>query len=407
MKIGIVSMYGWLRLWDNYGTLLQNYSLQSYLQSLGHETYWIRNRPTSSQKMPDEYSAGEILRSPKILVQWLLWVLYGKPKSSKMQKFNRDHPRDFAAFMKKWVPHTSEELTIEELFENHPPADAYIVGSDQIWRTVTPLNFLAFGPPQVSRIAYAVSAPWPALSDEWYSQAAVEIKRFQAVSVREVEGVDACARLGYADAVYAADPTLLLTRDDYLKLVRDDKSDASFPYPVMLGYFVNVRKVSQIPWRAIKDFAGLKAFELKVVPLQGTELIIPDRYVFTPSPAAWINAFDKAECVVTNSFHGALFAVLMRKPFLVFHQTSRTASENCRFSSTLGTLGLDNRTVTADEWQGASASDIKRWMEAEINWEDVEARLQAFRQSSKAFLLDALEKRGVESEAMESTIVKG
>jgi hypothetical protein len=389
MKIGIVSMYGWLRLWDNYGTLLQNYALQSYLSSLGHETYWIRNRPTFITKMPNEYSATDILKSPKRLLQWLMWSL---SKSSTMDKFNREHPRDFAVFMVKWVPHTSEELTTEELFATPPPADAYIVGSDQIWRTVAPLNFLAFGPPEVPRIAYAVSAPWPALSEEWYSQATVEIERFQAVSVREIDGLSTCKRLGCTDAVYAADPTLLLTRKDYQQLVRDDGSDESFPDPVALGYFVNVRKVSQIPWKGIKDFASEKGFDLKVVPLQGTELIIPDRYVFTPSPAGWINAFDKAECVVTNSFHGALFAVLMRKPFLVFLQTSRTASENCRFSSTLGTLGLESRMVAANEWKDATSADINRWMDVEIDWEAVDAKLEQFRQSSKEFLINALEK---------------
>ena len=117
-------MYGWLRLWDNYGTLLQNYSLQSYLNSLGHETYWIRNRPTSISKKPNEYSVTEMLRSPRLLVQWMIWLF---SKGSRMEKFKREHPRNFAAFMEKWVPHTSEELTVEELLETPPPADAYIV----------------------------------------------------------------------------------------------------------------------------------------------------------------------------------------------------------------------------------------------------------------------------------------
>ncbi len=394
MKIGIVSMYGWLRLWDNYGTLLQNYSLQSYLNSLGHDTYWIRNKPTTTPRKPNEYSAGEVLRSPGLLVQWLIWLL---SRGFRMEKFKRENPRYFAAFMEKWVPHTSEELTVEDLLEAPPPADAYIVGSDQVWRTVTPLNFLAFGSLKVPRIAYAVSAPWPALSDEWFSQATVEIERFQSVSVREVDGLKACARIGRPDAVYAADPTLLLTREDYMQLVRADGSDESFPNPVMLGYFVNVRKISGIPWKGIKNFARTKDLELRIVPLQGSELVIPDHYVFTPSPGQWINAFDKSECIVTNSFHGALFALLMHKPFLVFLQTNRTASENCRFSSTLGTLGLKSRMVAAKEWEGASSADITCWMEAEIDWEAVNARLHLFRQSSKEFLIDALGKLGREA----------
>jgi hypothetical protein len=390
MKIGIVSLYGWLRLWDNYGTLLQNYALQSYLNEHGHETYWIRTKPTETPREPDEHSATDILRSPVKLARWLKWQLHGKPKRSRMERFNREHPRDFEAFLERRVPHTSEELTEARLFETPPPADAYIVGSDQVWRDVTGLNFLAFAPPDVPRIAYGVSAPWPVLSEEWYEEAAARVEGFRAISVREVEGLETCARLGRPDAAYVMDPTLLLTREDYLALVGAEAMDESFPGPVVLGYFVNVRKLSQIPWTGIMGFARTRRAELRVVPLQGSELIIPDRHVFVPSPAGWINAFDKAERVVTNSFHGALFAVLMRKPFLVFLQTGSTAAENCRFHSALGTLGLDRRILTAEEWDGASSEDIGRWMEAEIDWDAVDIRLREFRRVSEAFLLDAL-----------------
>ncbi len=392
MKIAIVSMYGWLKIWSNYGTLFQNYALQKYLNSLNHETYWIRNKPTHILKKPNEYSFLELTKSPRLLIQWIKWIFYGRYKSQRMEKFNKDHPRKFSLFLEKWVPTTESELTIEELINSPPNADAYIVGSDMIWRDVTPLTFLAFGGSDITRIAYAVSAPWPALSKDWHVEASKEIQRFKAVSVRENDGVVTCQHLGFSDVTTTADPTLLLTRKDYLDLVNAENMNKPFNKATILGYFVNVKKHSHMPWNQIKKFSIRQNADLKVIPLQGTELIIPKHYIYTPTPAEWINAFDKAECIVTNSFHGALFSIIMQKPFLVFLQTSHTAKSNSRFISTLGTLGLSNRIITAEQWKGASVDELHNLMNSEINWDEVNSQLEKFVEKSKNFLITALQR---------------
>lgn len=390
MKIGIVSLYGWLKIWDNYGTILQNYALQTFLRRHGHETFWIRTRAGELHTQRPAMSVKRAIALTRELAAAAVRPFRGKSWQSRIDAFNAAHPRHFDRFLATHVPHTALEYTPENLRDRPPAADAFIVGSDQVWRDVTPVNFLGFGPSSVRRIAYAVSAPWPTLSAEWMTRAHDAIVPIQFVSVRERDGLEVCARLGRKDAVQTVDPTLLLDREDYLQLVASDSENVSPASPFVLAYFVNVKKLSEVPWNATCEFAASLGAELRVVPLQGTELVIPKDYLVTPSPAQWINAFDKAKCVLTNSFHGALFAVIMRKPFLVLLQTGGSEAQNCRFFSALEPLGLANRVVDSSTWSRWSSRDLTELMGRDIDWKAVESALGEMRTRSADFLFSAL-----------------
>lgn len=390
MRIGIVSLYGWLKLWDNYGTLLQNFALQTFLRQQGHNTFWIRTRPTLPEVSRAQRLWCEILFYCRALLRMLVIPLLGKPTSARLTEFNQRNPRYFREFMIRHVPTSSREHTISELTEEPPKVDALIVGSDQVWRDVTRLNFLDFGPQCLRRIAYGVSAPWPSLADRWFESAIQYTPRFDAVSVREIEGLEVCKRLGRADAIHVVDPVLLLDESHYLNVVRQDGEDNEFPSPVVLGYFVNINKSEDIPWEATSGFARARGVDLRVVPLQGAELVVPEEYIFTPSPSAWINAFHKSNCVMTNSYHGALFAIVMKKPFLVFLQSGTSSHENCRFSSALEPLGLYDRVFTTDNWREVTPKMLDDLMSRPIDWGKVGAALARWREESAEFLIDAL-----------------
>jgi len=390
MKIGIVSLYGWLKLWDNYGTLLQNYALQTHLQRQGHTTYWIRTRAGHASHSASPSLVRRLATLARSAVRWSLSPVLGLPPSARLAAFNRAHPRGFREFMERYVPRTDREYHIEELQASPPEADAYVVGSDQVWRDVTPLNFLDFGGAHVRRVAYAVSAPWPALDDSWLDRARSAISRIDAVAVREVEGVDVCKRIGVPDAVHVIDPTLLLDSEDYVSIFRTGHGNGEVSAPFVLAYFVNVRVTAQIPWESTVGLAALRSLELKVIPLQGAELVIPENYLLVPTPAEWLRAFHDAECVVTNSYHGALFAIIMKKPFLVCLQGGTTAAENCRFTSILEPLGLASRILASEEWSVMQAAVLNEKLSESIDWAFVDEKLAALREASRKFLCDAI-----------------
>lgn len=394
MKIGIISCDGWLRQWDNYGTLFQNFALQKYLQKQGHEPFWILTKPEGRSlkqlihnavvRPCDFFSSvkkfvfAQILRSGKSRL-----YDFSPHEVATINQFNERNPRKFAPFFEKYVPHTSSRFSGTELLQAPPSADAYIVGSDNIWGGVSIAGFLGFGEATTKKVAYAVSAPWGKLNRRWIFDAKRKIGVFNGVSVRETEGIEICRKAGREDVVCVCDPTLLLDRRDYMDIVAREGADTAFERKTILAYLINTRSFSALPLKELLVFSEEVKAEVKIVPLQGSELIVPEEFIFAPSPAEWLNAYDKSEFVITNSFHGTVFAIIMRKPFVVILQKGEMSVANCRFLSTLLRLGLEDRI-----WSGEGK--ISEVAFRKIDWGEVEEKLNDFRHHSEAFLEKAL-----------------
>ena len=71
------------------------------------------------------------------------------------------------------------------------------------------------------------------------------------------------------------------------------------------------------------------------------------RRVRTPPVTRWLRGFMDAEYVVTDSFHGILFAILFNKPFLTFGNSRRGMT---RFDSILKKMQLLDRMV-CEPWE--------------------------------------------------------
>lgn len=380
MKIGIISTDGWLRCWDNYGSLFQNLALQTYLQKEGHETFLIRN--TGNRRSFIWRILAFFYRNKNIFA---IPEKFRRKKEEKLfEKFNKKHPRYFEDFMSKNLPRTERIFTQNELLENPPFAEVYIVGSDQMWGGLSIATSLDFAPKKALRIAYAVSTAWKTRTEEWYKCAEKLLPKFDAISVREPEGVDVVKKTSFKNPVHVCDPTLLLDKEDYMKFVFAENKDLAFPQKTILAYFLNVKSLDELPWKETLKLSKDYNSALKVIPLQGTELCVPEEYVFTPSPTEWLNAYDKSECVITNSFHGTAFAIIIRKQFLVILQKGKTESENCRFLSILEKLGLESRIYSENN------GTMYEQMRIPINWKSVEEKLKNFRNFSMQFLSKSL-----------------
>lgn len=112
--------------------------------------------------------------------------------------------------------------------------DAYVVGSDQVWRPVfSPCitnYYIDFDQrDHIIRIAYAASFG----VDTWeYDRQAQQVcagyaKKFDAISVREDSGVTLCRNYLGVAAEHVLDPTMLLRREQYEKLATDRHALAS------------------------------------------------------------------------------------------------------------------------------------------------------------------------------------
>lgn len=374
MKIVVVSNYYWMFSRKNYGTLFQAFALQHYLKKAGHDASLLKEGPS--------FRWGGLYFALRYFIGHALIRLRLLPDAgeSARRKYEKKHPRKFEDFVKKYISVTPGSFNRHTIKKHYPKADAYIAGSDQVWGLESDLKFLNFAHnTNVLKTAYAASCPWNTRSKEWIEYARGALKDFTAISVREPEGVEVCARAGYDSVSWVSDPTLLLPKDEYMRLVRNENDDVPFEKPFIFLYLVNVYDAKEIDLSALERKFG-KTHEIKIVAIQGGETAnFPDKYMAAPTPTQWLNLFDKAEYVITNSYHGTMFSIIFKKQFAVLLQDRETEAENCRFISVLAKGGLKNRI-------GGGFDKIDGLLAEPINWVEVDKNLGEFISESKGFL---------------------
>lgn len=261
---------------------------------------------------------------------------------------------------------------------------AYIVGSDQVWRKwgyddifdELPYYFLEFTKDwDVKRIAYAASIGQDSLkaadyTDEFIPYAGQLVRKFNYVSMRESSGVEIVKKEWGAKAVQVIDPTLLLRADDYDKLI-----DVA-PYKIkrvssMFTYFILTDEPKRTMIAKIAQDAGLKD---EGIYLESKDMLRPVE--------EWLAGIRDAQLVVIDSFHGMVFSIIYHTPFVVLESGTGGAS---RMTSLLGQLGLEDRYVTSDKATSFVVTDLPQ-----IDWNEVDDKLRALRETSSKWLLDAI-----------------
>jgi hypothetical protein len=124
MKIGILTQ----PLHNNYGGLLQNYALQTALRKLGHEsqTINIKNRENLKFRKYASLLKRTILKFSGQKVRVRAWPT--DEEKGIISKYTQQ-------FIRKNII-TTDLITkkVDEKFIDKHSFDAYIVGSDQVWR---------------------------------------------------------------------------------------------------------------------------------------------------------------------------------------------------------------------------------------------------------------------------------
>ncbi len=257
--------------------------------------------------------------------------------------------------------------------------DALVVGSDQVWRLgyhppgAEEDFFFGFAPgPAIRKVSYAASFGF----GEWkYAQHTGRIKellaRFDAVSVREASGVEICNQVfGRRDAVHVLDPTMVVDPAFYDEIAAPPGQRTG---QTLLSYVLDDEpdrlRVSEEVLQALGP--GFSHRSLKL-----------DTGWATLDVPGWLRSFMDADFVLTDSFHGVVFSIIFRKNFIGIVNRNRGAD---RFTSLLQQLGLLDRLVSESE--RATVQDLVR---RPIDYSTVEPKLSQLRESSMAFLRNAL-----------------
>lgn len=377
MKVGIITFH----FVSNQGGVLQAFASQSFLEKHGYEAFIINYRPKYHtirylpHKNPYIYTKWYWKKNKgvNILKRILLTLLsfarcvWMNLKQSDTRKYYL-----FEKFITNHLHQTREYENLSQLKNNPPQLDAYVSGSDQLWNpdllnfAFDPAYFLAFGPNEIPKIAYAVSSG-KKLTPKEESQLQSLCRNFSAISLREYN--ESTVKAIGRDVHICIDPTLLLDAEDY-KLVEGNCQEKE-PYIFVYGFETN---------NDIQEAVN------KAVAMLGCKVIngSPDRInlkneckkLHDYDPGMFLSLVKNAECVVTNSFHGTAFSLIYQKPFITVPHTTRGQ----RMTELLGKLNLGYKIY------GNQDFDINK----EIDWGEVYKKLNELRKQSSDFLLNSL-----------------
>ena len=347
MKIGIMTFW-WSE--DNYGQLLQCYALQKYLRELGHDAYVIKyNHFADVVRKQAKRNLSSVL-NPKNLLKFL----QSKYQSYRLNKYNEINKRHFSTFRSNNI-HFSEKKynSLNELRLNPPPADIYIVGSDQVWnfrfRNIdtqkNPIHayMLDFGREGVKRVSYAASCCYSTLDERYKNEIIPLLNRFDAISVREADGLTFCNDFGRNDAQVVLDPTFLLKAKDYRLLYKNNNFVIPDTNYVFL-YMINDNNSFDV--KKIYRWANEKKLKVVYVTANSNTNYL-DKQLFA-TIEQWLNLIDNAEYVITNSFHCCVFSILFKKQFAVIPRKGDDISKgmNTRMEGLFEICSTNNRYLT-------------------------------------------------------------
>jgi hypothetical protein len=362
MKIAILT----LPLHTNYGGIIQNYALQTVLEKMGHEVYTINlNKPKAKINLA---------KAPLIISKRLIKKILGRKDGIIFleRKRNKDE-----LVIKKYINrfinnkiHLTEPFYLKRDLQkiNHMGFNSIIVGSDQVWRipyTYPDIQtyFLDFiKNKNIPKIAYSASFGTDDIefSEEQIKECGKLIKDFKRVSVREDSALDLINNKYKWECKYkpiqTLDPTMLLTKEEYINLSSDykNKLDGELFYYI-LDMTEDKKKVLD---QMSKDL-GYKPFTVKSISDNWFDDV---QKQIVPPIELWLQAFNKAKYIFTDSFHGCVFSIIFNKDFVAYGNKERGLS---RFDSLIRMFNIKDRFIY--KYEDYSFSLIQNL----INWNNI------------------------------------
>ncbi len=354
---------------SNYGSLLQSIATVNLLEGVGHKCTII------DYQRPDERGLKSITTALHDKPEWngsmlkrLLYIALRFPTEQYARnKFDR--------FRKKYLPMTPRFSNSSEL--TGLKADIFVTGSDQVWGPVgadkiDPAYFLDFT--KGKKFALAASFGREKLTKESVESIRSMLLDYDAITVREASASSLIKDMGLESPRTVIDPTLMVTSDFWRTLAQGSKIHNE---KYLLIYQIHNNPAVDIYASRLAKAKGLKLVRISPFAHQITRA---GSLILLPDPKDFINYIDKAEMMVTDSFHGTCFAVSLGTQFMTVIPVNGTGTRN---RNLLEQLGLTDRIVHGTE--DDSVTDLKA-----IDFIRVNERLKKLREDSVEYIKTAL-----------------
>lgn len=388
-KVGIVSCY----FKHNYGSMLQAYATQQVLDNMG-----IENETINIDENVDFANGKKKYYMTQITNFTFIKSKLGMIKLKFDKKLKKDLGKNISIRDKKYKEFeqkfrlTSPYKTYAELTEKCKDYSSVLVGSDQLW---LPVNVVAdyytlnWVPDDVNKISLATSFGVSTVPDKYKESYKTFLNRIDNLSVRESAGVKLVGELSDKKATLACDPTLLLTKQEWMEIQQKERIiKDKYILCYFLGNNIEHRKFAE----RLKEKTGYKIVSLNHADeyVKYSD-IFADETPYNIGPAEWINLIRNAEYVCTDSFHGTVFSIINNTKFFTFERYSNKNSKvstNSRIYSLLEIVNLKERILSGTE----NVDDVLKY---NIDFDKVNTKLADFRNESKAFLEKALNKEKI------------
>lgn len=364
MKISVITLHAVV----NYGSALQSYATQKIFEDMGLEVEIIDYRreailPKSvKQILTGQGSAASKIKSLLI-----------KPSSDRGRKVFQD-------FLTQRLTLTPHCYTHDEDFRRYPlTADVFCTGSDQVWNSDwhdgIPHPFCLSFVEQGKKIAFAASFGKAQLEEAEKDEFRSLLRDYDAISVREAQGVEILHDLGFSDAVQVLDPTLSVPTETWLEL--SEKPAVKGKYILIYQLCPN-KEFDRYAVRLAKQ-KGLKLIRLCT---RYDQLRMPGHGIVLPKVEDFVSLVRHADYVLTDSFHCTAFCLMLHKQFASFYP-NRFGS---RLESILALTGQSDRLLT--DYSDLSVVDRL------IDYEKVDTVFASERKRTVDFLKNAFGLRG-------------
>ena len=309
-KIAILSM----QKVNNFGSLLQGYALKKMVENFGHTVNFIDIKKidednillsnTTDYRIETQLYLSKLKKIDKYIFNRFL-----------IKYINKKQNKEFEVFRNKI-------LKIDEK-NNNKKYDLCIIGSDEVFNCTSPgewgFTSQLFG--NVDNcdkvITYAASCgptKYEFLNEKMKKRISESLNKIDEISVRDENTKNFVSQLSKKKININLDPVLIANFDQ--EISENSKLKLPKKYCIVYSYYNRINDKKEI--NEIKKLC--KKHKIKIISIGAPQFWISKHLKLNPFELLY--AFSKAEFVITDTFHGTIFASKYSKKFSIIIRKS-------------------------------------------------------------------------------------
>lgn len=336
----------------NYGGVASYYSLYKSVQELGYKPFFVENPYYKVDKEGEDVFSKNFFRKEGLAI--------------------------------------SNGYDNDNLYQLNNLSNIFLLGSDQVLTTSSIKSFgklflMDFAQDDKKRIAYSSSCGGDNLNDEKsVSYAREQLTKFSAISVREYSAVDLMRDKFGLKTEVLIDPIFFTTAKDYIALGK--KSGECINGKYFLSYVLDPTEDKR---KCIERISSYLSLSPKVI-LDGRkythvgnaqrinmpEAVLPELDLYQ-----WLYYYSNASYIFTDSFHGAVMALILNKPCVIYINKGRGYP---RFATLRQMFGLGSKLIEKSDDLNKEKIDFR------LDYSEINRKIASVVNQGKEWLAEAL-----------------